>query len=100
MPGEGGRCEGRPCRAASPVLAQLQDQRKSLEAATETSVVSRMGRANASGATDSRQDKVAAFAPGREAGWGVGYHLEANCHQVGLLVTRETSGGARPSQPL
>ena len=61
MPGEGGRCEGRP---SSPVLAQLQDQRKSLESATETSVVSPMGGANTSGATDSRQDKGAAFAPG------------------------------------
>ena len=38
-----GLCWAAPHRPASPTLAQLQDQRNSLESTTETSVISRMG---------------------------------------------------------
>ena len=36
-------CWAAPCRPATPALAQFQNQRKSLESATETSVASWMG---------------------------------------------------------
>ena len=48
-------------------------------------------------AADSRQDMVAVFTAG--GGWG-GLPVIGELRQVGSLVTRETSRGARPSLPL
>ena len=104
----------KPCwvatpRPASPVLSQPRDQRKSLESATETSMISwirgiflvwtKVLEWHPTMCSRGGQDLVAVFTP-RWDGEG-GYQLQEELTlRWCLLVARETSRGVHPSPPL